>query len=163
MFGIRLPNCSKLTKNWKNDNDVTICWHDVIVTFFWRYFIVLMKFSYWFKFHVNIITGSGVMTVFFYKGLTRNLEIGNTPVWVLPNIQRLGQVGDTKCGANVSKNILLNFEKCQGYSFYSFWVIRWNPTGGELNYPHTQIKLKIYDLRKSGNISKISKFCRIVV
>ena len=24
------------------------------------------------KFHVNIITGSGVMTIFFYKGLARN-------------------------------------------------------------------------------------------
>ena len=39
-----------------------------------------------FKFH--IITGSGVITIFFYKGLTRNPEIGNTPVWVLPNICR---------------------------------------------------------------------------
>ena len=32
------------------------------------------------KFHANIITGSGVMTVSFYKGLTRSPEIGNTPV-----------------------------------------------------------------------------------
>ena len=27
--------------------------------------------------------GSGVMTIFVYKGLTRNLEMGNTPVRVL--------------------------------------------------------------------------------
>ena len=26
------------------------------------------------------------MTIFFHKGLTRNLVIRNTPVWVLPNI-----------------------------------------------------------------------------
>ena len=30
------------------------------------------------QFHNNIITGSGVMTIFVYKGLTRNPEIGNT-------------------------------------------------------------------------------------
>ena len=38
------------------------------------------KFSYWSKFHINIITGSGIMTILFYKGLTRNPEIGNTPI-----------------------------------------------------------------------------------
>ena len=32
------------------------------------------------KFHVNVITGSGDMTIFFFKGLTRNPEIGNTLV-----------------------------------------------------------------------------------
>ena len=53
---------------------------------FWRCFVSLVRFSYWSKFHVNIITGSGVMTIFFYKGLTRNPEIWNTTVWVLPNI-----------------------------------------------------------------------------
>ena len=42
-------------------------------------FISLVKYSYWSKFHINIITGSGVTTIFFYKGLTRNPEIGNTP------------------------------------------------------------------------------------
>ena len=40
------------------------------------------------------------MTIFFYQGLTRNPEIGNTPVWVLPNIWRLGRVMDTKFGTN---------------------------------------------------------------
>ena len=47
------------------------------------------KFSYWSNFHVNIITGSGVMTVIFYKGLSRNPKIGNTPICILPNIWRL--------------------------------------------------------------------------
>ena len=32
------------------------------------------------QFHVNIITGSGIMTISSYNGLTRNPEIGNTPV-----------------------------------------------------------------------------------
>ena len=32
--GIRLPNCSKLAINRKNDNDATICWNDVIINIF---------------------------------------------------------------------------------------------------------------------------------
>ena len=32
------------------------------------------------KFHVNIITGSEAMTIFVYKGLTRNPEITNTAI-----------------------------------------------------------------------------------
>ena len=62
--------------------------------------------------------------------LTKNPEIGNTPIWVLPNIWRLGQVMDTKFGTNVSNRMLLNAAKCQGYSFYRFWVIKGKPTGG---------------------------------
>ena len=69
------------------------------------------------------------MTIFFYKGLARNPEIGNTPVWDLPNIWRLGQVIDTKFGTIVSNRMLLNAAKFQGYSFYRFWVIKGKPTG----------------------------------
>ena len=39
-----------------------------------------VKCRYWFKFYVNTMTVSGVTTIFVYKGLTRNLEIRNTPV-----------------------------------------------------------------------------------
>ena len=120
--GIRLLDCSKLDKNQKNDNDVTIFQHDLIIKFFWRCFVFLSKFSYRSKFHVNIITGSEIITIFYYEGLTRNPEIGNTPVWVLPNIWRLGWVRDTKAGKNVSNKMLLNAAKCQGYSFYCFWL-----------------------------------------
>ena len=130
MSGIRRPDCSKLAKNPKNDNDVIIFRQDVNVTFFWRCFVFLVKFSYWSKFHVNIITGSGIMTIFFYKGLTRNPEIGNTHVWVFPNIWRLGRVMDTKFGTNVYNRMLLNAAKFQGYRFYRFWVIKGNQLGG---------------------------------
>ena len=108
----------------------------------WRhrqYFFTLpcfiVKFSYWSKFHVNIMTGSGSMTIFVYKGLTWNLEIGNTPVWVLPNICRLGQVRNTKICTNMFNEKLLNTAKCQGYSFYRFWVIEQKPTGRILPPP----------------------------
>ena len=66
----------KLAINSKNDNGVTIFAYMP----FLRSFVYVVKFSYWSKFYVNVITGSGVMTIFVYKGLTRNLEIGNTPI-----------------------------------------------------------------------------------
>ena len=92
--------------------------------------VSLVKFSYWSKIQVNIITSSGIMTVFFYKRFTRNPDIGNTPVWVLPNISRLEQAIDTNIATNVSNRVLLNSEKLQSYSFYRFWVINGKPTGG---------------------------------
>ena len=93
------------------------------------------KFSCWSKFHVNIITSSRVMTIFFCKGLTRNLEIGNTPIWILPNIWRLGQVRNSKFVTNVFNEILLHAAKYQIYSFYRFWVIKGKLAGWWKNYP----------------------------
>ena len=136
---IRLPDCSKLAVNWKNQN-VTISQHNIIITFFQDCFISLVKFSYWSKFHVNIITGSGVRTILFCKGLTRNQEIKNTLACVFPNIWRLGQVRDTKFGTNVSNKILLNAAQCQGYSFYHFWVITEKLTGGKISPPQIRVK-----------------------
>ena len=120
----------KLAVNWQNGNEVKIFWHDVIVKFFWIRFVSLVNFSYWSKFHVNIITGSGVLTISFYKGFTRNLKIGNAPVWVLPNMWRLGQLRNTKFGTNVSNKMLLNAVKCQRFSFCRFYVIKGKPTWG---------------------------------
>ena len=64
------------------------------------------------------------MTIFFYKGFTRNPEIENTSVWVLSNIWRLGRVRDNKFGISVSIKKLLNAAKCQGNGFNRFWVIK---------------------------------------
>ena len=85
--------------------------------FFWRCRVFLVKFSCLSKFHVNVITGSGVMTIFIYRRLIRNPEIGNTPVCVLP---KLGRVRETKFGTNVSNKMLLNAAKYQDDSFYHF-------------------------------------------
>ena len=38
---------------------------------------------------------------------------------------------DTKFGMIVSNRMLLNAAKFQGYSFYRFWVIKGNPSGGD--------------------------------
>ena len=85
---------------------------------FRRCFVSLVRFSYWFKFHISIITGSGIMTISFYKGLTRNLEIWNNHVWVLSNIWRLGQDRNTKFDRNVSNKIkvvysIISFKRTQ--------------------------------------------------
>ena len=48
--------------------------------YFWCYGVSLVKFRCWSKFHVSIITGSGVEKIFVYKGLTRNQEIRKTLV-----------------------------------------------------------------------------------
>ena len=137
--GIWLSGCSKLTINRKNDNDVTTL--RKFIKFFRPCSISLVNFSYWPKFHVNIMTG--VTKIFAYKGLTRNLEIVNTPVWVLPSILRLGQVRDTEFGPNVSNKMLLNAPKCQGYGFYRFWVIKGKPTGGGKITPPPRLMLNI--------------------
>ena len=122
---------------------------------FLRCFVSLVKFSYWSKFHVNVMIGSRVMTIFFYKGLTRNLEIGNTPFWVLPNIWRVRRVRDTQFSTNVSNKMLLNDAKCQCYSFYCFWIIKGKPTGeGGLLLPP---RLNATKLQIKYNKNKIAK------
>ena len=150
--GIRLPDCSRLTVNWKNGNDVTILWHDFIVNFFWRCFASFVKFNYYSNIHLHIITGSWLMTISLYKRLTRNPEIGNSPVWVLPNIWRLGPVRNTKFGRNLSNKMLLNAAKCQCYSFYRFCVIKGKPIGrrgSKIALPLPRLELKRY-LRALG-------------
>ena len=73
----------------------------------------------------------GLMIIFFYKGLTRNPEIRNIPVWVFLNNWRLQWVRDTKSGTDVSNEMLLIAAKCQGYGFYRLWVIKGKPAPGE--------------------------------
>ena len=156
--GIRLPDSSKLAVNWKNGNDIAIMRHDVIINIF---DVVLFLLS-------SLVTGPTFMLI---SSLVLELwqfpfirdwpeirkseippsenrkyprpKIGNTPVWVFPNIWRLGWVRNTKFGTKVSNEMLLNAAKCQGYSFYHFWVIKAKQTGrGKITppstHPHTQ-------------------------
>ena len=115
--------------------------------FFWPCFVSLVTFSYWSKLHVNIITGSRVMTIYFYKGLTRNPEIGNTLVWVSPNILRFGWANYAKHSTDVSNKMLLNAAKYKGYSFYCSWVIKGKPTGGKITTSPTQINMEMPECR----------------
>ena len=135
--GIWLPYCFRLAINWENYNDATI-FDMTSLSIFWRCFVSVVKFNYWSNFHVNIYWFWNYDNL-FYKGLTRNHEIGN-PIWVLPNIWRLGQVRNNKFGKNVSNKMLLDASKSQGYGF---WVIKEKPTGGEVKLPPPRLGLKI--------------------
>ena len=104
----------QIASNWQYIGKITITSQLADMTslpIFWRWRVSFVNFSYWSKFHVNIITGSRVMIICLYKGLTRYSIFGNTPVWVLPNNWRLGRVSDTKFGTNISNEMLLNTAK----------------------------------------------------
>ena len=70
------------------------------------------------------------MLIYFYMGLTRNPEIGNTPIWIFPNIWRLARAKNTKFGTNVSNKMLLNAAKYQGYRSYFSESLRENQRRG---------------------------------
>ena len=84
------------------------------------------------------MVGSGVMTIFFYKALTTNPEIGNTLVQVLPNIWRLRRVRDTKFGTNVFNKILANaMPRNDRVTVLSVSEsLRENQQGGKINPSH---------------------------
>ena len=117
--------------NWKNGNDVTIFWHDMTSSNFWCCFVSFVKFSYWSKFHVNIITGSEVLTNFFYKGLTRNPEIGILSSEFCPISGHWGELG-------IPNLVQMSPIKCYWMlenvkvTAFTIWVIMGKPTGGKI-------------------------------
>ena len=114
--GISLPDCSKLETK-------------------------LGKRQWCHNFHVNIITGYGVMTIFFCKGLTRNRDIGNTLVWILTNIWTLGWIRDANfTGMSVIKCYWM-LQNIRVTALYHFWVIEGKSTVGIKLLPPTQIRV----------------------
>ena len=141
MSGIRLPDNCKFAKNWKKrqwcQNFLTWPHHQFFLS--WPSFFVI--FSYWSRFHVNIMTGSGVMTIFVCKGLTRNPKTGNTPIWVLPNtwgeleIPNLARMFVIKCYWMLQITSVATFIVSE--------VLRENQQGDKLPPLPTQIRVKI--------------------
>ena len=74
-LGIRLLDCLESPINRKNVDDDINCRHDISSIFLPGLIAGPTP-----QFRNNIITGSGVMTIFVDKGLTRNPEVGNTTV-----------------------------------------------------------------------------------
>ena len=125
MSGIRLLDCSKLAINWNNDNNVTIFRDEVIVhLFLWCCFISLFNFLHWSKFHVNIMTGSGVMTISYYKGLSRNPETRNNTVWVLPIS---GGWGEREISNSAWIFLIKFYWMLHNARVTAFWVIKGKP------------------------------------
>ena len=115
---IRVLVCSRPAINWKTDNDVTpIFQHDVIVNFFGRCFLSLVKLSYWSKLEVNIITGSGVKTIFFYRDWPeiRKLELPlseSFPIsgdWGELGIPNLARISLIKCYSMLLNTMVTTF------------------------------------------------------
>ena len=144
--------------NWKNGNDVTIFRHDVIVKYVWRCLDSLVNFSYLPKFHVNIIIGSGVMSISFYKGLTRNPEIGNNPVRVLPNIWKLGQVKKKILAQTSRIRFYWILQNARVAPFTISELLRENNKGVKLPSP-TQIRVKVIYFNVSLRFLKKSRKC----
>ena len=72
----------RIALNWSKIRKMTVTSQFANMTslsiFFDACLVSLVKFKYWPKFHVNIITGSGVMIIYLYKGHwpeIRKLEI----------------------------------------------------------------------------------------
>ena len=118
--------------------------HNLVVNFFRCCFVSLVNFSYYTKFHVNITTGSGVMTISFYKRLTRIPEIGNTAVWVLPIIWRRGRVRNFKSGKNVYNKIYWMLQNSRVTVFTISGLLRVTPHGrggGKITLPRPRLEL----------------------
>ena len=127
---------------------------------FWRCRVSRVKFSYWSIFHVDIITGSGVMTIFIYKGLTKNPEIGNTLNWVLLNIWRLERVKETKFSTNVSRYWMLQNARVTAFSVSE--LLRENQQGENYHRHHPQhptLRLGLTSRQRKGKeLSSIEVF-----
>ena len=121
----------------------------MIAKLFWCCRASLSMFSYWSRFHVNIMTGSGVLAIFVYKGLTRSPKIGNSPVWILPNILRLGRVRKTKSGTNVSKKSYWMLQNARVTALTVSELLKEKQQG--LPSP-TQIRVKEFSDDKNVNI-----------
>ena len=130
-----------LTINPKIDNGVTVCRHDIIINFF----NVAVCFSFQVSLHVNnscnIITGFRVVRIFVFKRLTRNLDIGKTPVWIYPVSGDWGKLGIP----NIARLFLINsYGMLQNpglLQLLRFWVIKGKLKKG-VKLPLTQIRVK---------------------
>ena len=74
-----------------------------------NFFNVVMFYlsSFVSKFHFIIVTGFRVMTIFVYKGLSRNPEYRNNRLWIFPYNWALKCANNSKFSANISTKKLL--------------------------------------------------------
>ena len=117
----------------------------------WNFFFFLMLFcffcqlSYWSKFHVNIITSSGVMIIFFYQGLIRNPEIRNTTILSFAQYLRTG-AGKLIRIPNLARRSLIKcyrmLQNIRVTAFTVFGLLR-ESQQGEIKSPPIQIRINL--------------------
>ena len=102
-------------------------------------FIYFLKFSYWSKFHVNIITVSGVMTIFFDWTEIWKSEIPPSNVcpilgdWGKLGTQNLVRMSLVKCYWMLQNAKVTEFTVCE--------LLKENQQEG-LNYPPSRLGLR---------------------
>ena len=104
--------------------------------FFWHCLVSLVMFSYWSKFHVNIMTGLELWQFSFIKYWPELWKLEIPLSKFFPISGDWGELGIP----NLAKLSLMNAKslhvaKCQGYSFYRFWVIKGKSTGSKITLP----------------------------
>ena len=144
--GIWFPDCSKLAINWKIA--MTSQFSEMMSSFadavYWLCFVFLVNLSYWPNFHVNIITGSGVVTIFFYKGLTRNLENGNTPFEFCPISGDWGELEVPNLARTSPIKCYWILQSARVTPFTVSELLRKNQQGGKITPLPTQIRVNRY-------------------
>ena len=118
---IRLSVCSKLYINWKIDNGVIICRHDVIAHFFHVFAFLLSSLVSDPSFMPLSLSVLKLWKLVFIRALTRNPETGNTPSEFCPI--------SGKSGINISSEKVLYAAKRQVYSFHGSNKLKKNLQG----------------------------------
>ena len=99
----------------------------------------------WFSCQASLVTGPSFMSLsslVLVLWQFWNSKIGNTPVWVFPNIWTLGQIRNTKFGINVSNKMLLNAAFARVTPCTVSELLRKNQQGGVKLLPSlTQIRV----------------------
>ena len=101
--------------------------------------VSILRFSYWSKFHVNIITGSRVFQISFIKDWSeiRKSEISRSEFYPISGDG--GELGKPDSAQMSLMKCHWMLQKCQGYSFYHFWAIKEKSTGDKTTHPPTLV------------------------
>ena len=109
--------------NRKTDNDVKICWYDVIANFFQPWCVSLVKFSYCFKFSSISWLFLELWQFLFIKDWPEIRKLETLPFEFCPISGDWCELEISSLG-RMSLKILLNAAKCQGYRLCSSKLLR---------------------------------------
>ena len=129
-FGIRLLYCSKLVINRKNDNDIIVCQHDIIVNFFWRFLTLLYfssRVSFWCKCYTKslLVLSLSQFWKCVHLSFAQYLE-----TWGELGIPDLERISLMKC------YWILQNARVTTFTFYEFLLFEVKPTGRQNPPPH---------------------------
>ena len=146
------PECGLwMAANWKKT--MTSQFADMASSpiFFWHCLVSLVMFSYWSKFHSISWLVLELWQFSFIKHWPKLWKL-ETPLSKFFPIS--GDWGELEI-PNLAQLSLMNVKsldvaKCQGYSFYRFWVIKGKSTGSKITLPPISrlIRLAIINLTK---------------